>query len=54
MNDVKGTAPRSELDREEEPNRGPNLTLIYSLIVLAVLVAIALAAFIVVPFYHRR
>jgi len=39
---------------EETPNSGPNLTLIYSLIVLALLGAIAVAAFIVLPFYNHR
>ena len=39
---------------EEPPSRGPNLTLIYSLIVLAMIAAIAVAAFIVLPFYQRR
>lgn len=39
---------------EEQESHGPNLTVIYSLIVLAMLAAIALAAFIVLPFYHRR
>jgi len=39
---------------EPAPGRGPNLTLIYSLIVLAMLAAIAVAAFIVLPFYRRR
>lgn len=46
----------NEPNQEEEPEerRGPSLTLIYSLIVLAMLAAIAVAAFIVLPFYHRR
>ncbi len=39
---------------DEPPNPGPNLTLIYSLIVLALLGAIAIAAFIVFPFYKHR
>ena len=41
-------------DREDPPSRGPNLTLIYSLIVLAMIAAIAIAAMIVLPFYNRR
>jgi len=46
----------NEAKREEQPEqrRGPSLTLIYSLIVLAMLAAIAVAAFIVLPFYNRR
>jgi hypothetical protein len=39
----------------EEPSRqGPNLALIYGLIVLAMLAAIAVAALIVLPFYNHR
>jgi hypothetical protein len=38
----------------ENPSGGPNLTLIYSLIALALVVAIGLALMIVMPFYHRR
>ena len=39
---------------DEAANSGPNLTLIYSLIVLALLAAVAVAAFIVLPFYNHR
>ncbi|MGA7343466.1 MAG: hypothetical protein WBE72_15025 [Terracidiphilus sp.] len=39
---------------EEQSPRGPNLTLLYSLIALALLAAIAFAALIVLPFYRRR
>jgi hypothetical protein len=34
--------------------QGPNLTLVYSLIALALVAAIAIAAMIVLPFYQRR
>ena len=46
----------NEPNREEEQQGrpGPSLTLIYSLIVFAMLAAIAVAAFIVLPFYQRR
>jgi hypothetical protein len=40
--------------QDETPRRGVNLTLIYGLIALAMLVAIAVAALIVLPFYNRR
>jgi hypothetical protein len=40
-------------DGEEEPARGPNLVLLYSLIALALVTAIGLAAMIVWPFYRR-
>lgn len=36
------------------PERGVNLKLIYSLIALAIFAAVAIAVFIVLPFYHRR
>ena len=38
----------------DEPTTGPNLTLLYSLIGLALAAAIGLAALIVRPFYLRR
>lgn len=41
-------------DEGDEPDPGPNLTLIYSLIGLALAVAIGLAALIVRPFYLRH
>ena len=37
-----------------EASDGPNLVLLYSLIALALAVAIGLAALIVLPFYQRR
>jgi hypothetical protein len=36
-----------------EPGEGPSLTLIYSLIAVALLAAIGIALFIVLPCYHR-
>ena len=38
----------------EEPMQGVNVKLIYSLIALAILAAIAIAFVIVMPFYQRR
>ena len=38
----------------EEPSRGPNLVLLYSLIALALAAAIGFALLIVLPFYQRR
>ena len=43
-----------DVQPEETPNQGPNLVLIYSLIALALLGAIGIAAFIVFPFYRHR
>jgi hypothetical protein len=64
MSELKGTEPeRAELERaelkeagadDEEPSRGPNLVLLYSLIGLALLAAIFIAGLIVLPFYRRR
>jgi hypothetical protein len=53
----------SELERRPDPSgddeengqaKGPNLVLIYGLLVLALATAIGLALMIVFPFYHRR
>ncbi len=41
-------------DSQDSPNQGPNLTLLYTLIALALIAAIGLALVIVLPFYHRR
>ena len=38
----------------EEPAQGPSLTLLYSLIALALVAAIGCAALIVLPFYRSR
>lgn len=39
---------------EDDRSQGPNLKLIYSLIILAMLIALGIAAWIVMPFYLRR
>ena len=39
---------------EDDRPQGPNLKLIYALIALAMLAAIGIAAWIVLPFYTRR
>ncbi|MGA2168506.1 MAG: hypothetical protein ABSG62_09850 [Terracidiphilus sp.] len=43
-----------EADPEDKPSQGPSLTLIYSLIALALIAAIGFAMMIVLPFHHRR
>jgi len=49
------TAPiHDPTEEEDEPSKGPNLVLIYSLIALALVSAIAVALLIVFPFYFRR
>jgi hypothetical protein len=40
-------------DNDDSP-QGPNLTLLYTLIALALATAIGLALMIVLPFYHRH
>ncbi len=49
----KNAASGKEED-DGEPSEGPNLVLLYSLIALALAVAIGLAVLIVLPFYQRR
>jgi len=41
-------------DAEDDRSQGPNLMVIYSLIGLALLLAIGIAVWIVLPFYLRR
>jgi hypothetical protein len=52
------SADRPEGGRKDaedgDPSPGPNLVVLYSLIALALAVAIGLAALIVLPFYQRR
>lgn len=45
---------QSESAEPEESSKGPNLTVIYIAIAVAMLVATAIAALIVLPFYLRR
>jgi hypothetical protein len=42
------------LPDDDPPSTGPNLVLVYSLLALAIVAAMAIAVFIVLPFYHRR
>ncbi|WP_263356006.1 hypothetical protein [Acidicapsa ligni] len=49
LNDLESQA---KIDSEEDS--GPNLIILYSLLALALLAAIAFAAMIVWPFYVRR
>ncbi|MFC5863589.1 hypothetical protein ACFPT7_14880 [Acidicapsa dinghuensis] len=49
------STPRGQdRESEEDPSKGPNLLLIYALLVLGLLIAGAVAAMIVWPFYIRR
>ena len=49
----QGTGIRDQRTREQG-NKGPNLLLVYGLIVLGFLLAAGCAALIVFPFYHRH
>jgi hypothetical protein len=53
MSDEKKPEQESEPASEENP-KGLNLTLAYSLLGAAIIAAICIALFIVLPFYHRR
>ena len=46
--------PDQEADSTDEASGGFNLKLAYSLLALAILAAIGIAIFIVLPFYHRH
>lgn len=52
MSDAHG--PKQLPDPAGDEPSGPNLTLAYSLLALALVAAICIALFIVLPFYHRR
>lgn len=55
MSDSQKIKPAQPEDTdEEEPAKGLNLFLIYSLIALALIAAIGFALMIVAPFYHRH
>jgi hypothetical protein len=46
--------PQSNSDPIADEPKGLNLTLAYSLLFVALVAAICIAVFIVLPFYHRR
>jgi hypothetical protein len=50
---VPGGKPPQPLP-EYRPAQGPSLTLLFSLLALALAAAIGFALLIVLPFYHRR
>lgn len=57
MSDERNTGPNKQPDPDpnaEEPLKGLNLTLAYSLLAVAILAAVCIAFFIVLPFYHRH
>ena len=54
MSDTEREPDNLEESQEDESSRGPSLTLLYSLVVLALAAAIGFALLIVMPFYRRR
>ena len=54
MNDAERPGAGRQNESGDGPKQGPSLTLLYSLIALALAVAIGLALLIVLPFYQRR
>lgn len=54
MSDEEREADQRETDTDDAPSHGPSLTLLYSLVALALLAAIGFALLIVRPFYHRQ
>jgi hypothetical protein len=52
--DEDGGASNADEDEDGGASKGPSLTLIYSLVALALAAAIGFALLIVLPFYHRR
>jgi hypothetical protein len=53
MSDAKKAEQEFEATAEETP-KGFNLTLAYGLLAAAIVAAMCIALFIVLPFYHRR
>jgi hypothetical protein len=51
MNDLEGREVGGDRDKQAQ---GPSLTLLYTMIALALVTAIVLAGLIVLPFYHRH
>jgi len=54
MSDAGDKNEPHKAGEEDEPSKGPSLTLLYSLIALALAAAIGFALLIVFPFYQRR
>jgi hypothetical protein len=54
MSDPERPAAGSEIAPKDASSHGPSLTLIYSLIALALAAAIGFAVLIVLPFHLRR
>ncbi len=53
MSDLDPPENKAVEPAENEPSQGPSLVLLYTLVALALILAIACAALIVLPFYRR-
>jgi hypothetical protein len=53
-NEPEQPEPKRTEPHEPEPSQGPSLTLLYSLIALALVAAIGFALMIVMPFHQRH
>jgi hypothetical protein len=54
MSEPERLPGKPAVEEANDPPNGPSLALIYSLIGLGLLVAMVIAGFIVLPFYHRH
>jgi hypothetical protein len=54
MSDLEPDSAPSKDGQDDSPSPGPNLTLLYTLIALALAAAIGFALMIVAPFHHRH
>ena len=54
MNKTDPAQKGSSQDPDAPSAQGPNLILLYGLLAVALVLAIIVAAFIVLPFYHRH
>jgi hypothetical protein len=46
--------PKDQLVPDDNGSSGPNLKVAYALLAIALIGAVCIALFIVLPFYHRR
>ena len=54
MSDTEREPDNLDASQKDDSSQGPSLTLIYSLVALALAAAIGFALLIVLPFYRRR
>ncbi len=54
MSSPEQLPPQPPNEEDDSPSSGPSLVLLYSLLGLALVAAVIVSLFIVLPFYHRR